>query len=64
MMSRIALSAGRFIRGLFARRRAGDARRSIGFLLVAMAHAISVQDLLEVLSSVRVVQPGDAFGRT
>src|ERR1700674_5205746 len=61
-MSRIAFASGRFMRGPLA---PGEgARLSTSILPVTMAYAVSVQDPLQILSSVRVFQLRDRFGRS
>ena len=62
-MSRIALSDRRFMLGPSARGPVEDARRSTIILLLAIACAVSVQHPLQILSSVRVFQLRDRFGR-
>src|ERR1700704_6011229 len=61
-MSRIAFASGRFVCGPLA---PGEgARLSPSMLPVTIVRATSVQDPLEILSSVRVFQLRDSFGRT
>src|ERR1700694_436530 len=61
-MSRIAWASGRFMRGPLAR--GEGARLSTSMLPVTIVRATSVQDPLQILSSVRVFQLRDRFGRT
>src|ERR1700675_1824496 len=61
-MSRIAVASGRFMRGPLVP--GEDARLSTSILPVTMACAVPVQDPLQILSSVRVFQLRDRFGRS
>src|ERR1700690_4480427 len=63
MMSRIAFAETRFMPGPFLGMPRRDARCSTCILLASMPYAVSVQDLFQIMTSVRVLQFRDRFRR-